>query len=141
MANVFNLTKTDYTDGSDYSLRPGRDYKPFVLYLPGDRTTYTYTGTVSNALSFGSQTLVALFDISLAFGTYEVCGVNGEYTQLTVTMDDAVTDTVTPLPLRKNINTTPVIGTNVYYYDIKEDNAGDIAQIIEGYLESIDVVG
>ena len=141
MANIFNLTKTDYDDGSDFSLRPGRDYAPFVLYLAGDRTSSTFTGTVSNALTFGSQSVIAVFNISAVFGNFEVCGVDGDYTQLTVTMDDTVTATIPPLPLRRNASRPAVVGENVYYYDIFEDNAGDKKQIIEGFLESIDVVG
>lgn len=139
MTNIYHLTNTDQEECR--ALRPGRDFAPFILYLAGDRTSSTFTGTVSNSLSFGTQSVIALFSFTVTFGTFNVCGVDGEYTQLIVFMDDAVTATIPPLPLRRNANAAAVIGTNVYYYDIFEDNAGDKTQLIEGFLESVDVVG
>ncbi len=141
MANIFNLTLTDYDDGTDLSIRPYRDYDGFIVYLTGDRTSSTFTATISNSLAAGTQSVIATFDVAVTFGTFNVCGVDGDYTQLVVTMDDVVTGTIPPLPLRRDASRAAIIGTNVYYYDLFEDNAGDKDQIIEGYVEVIDVVG
>jgi hypothetical protein len=139
MSNVFHLTKTDYEDGSNFSIQQGSSFDWLVFYYPEDISTWLPRGQIRTNYAQKGGELIAEFDFDLlVYASQTIDGVTAFRTKIRPKLSATQTEAMNfNLRTRKSSDEIAVPGRNVWVYDIELEHPtnGTVIKLSRGFVE------
>lgn len=134
---TLHLTKTDYTNGTNFAVCQGSTFCTPQIYIKFDYSLWTPRGQIRRNYADVDPVVLANFTFDpIVYASVDINGDIDDRSLIVAKLDDSITETLPVTPLRRTISDAVRVGTNVWVYDIElESPTGVVNNLVSGYVE------